>query len=497
MATFKTVVQKMRADGFYPVYIRVTHYRKVGYIKTDKVVHHIDVSKNKEILDNYVLNYCTRKILEFTKKLNKQNLSAWTLREVIDFLTTDERSISFSAYARKYVSKLNEDGRLRSARNYRLAVAHLERYLGTTDVKFSQLTSMAVNFWIETLAKTHRAKEMYPVCVRQIFRAAVLEYNDYDTGLIQIASNPWPKVVIPQSDRTTKRAISPENLRKFFAAPFPESRLCDPLPELGHDVAKLVFCLAGINTVDLYNLQKSDYRKGLICYKRAKTRNSRRDEAYIEMRVEPVIQPLLEKYKTEADDPYLFSFHTRYRDSDSFNANVNHGIKRICKSMGLRKDRWYCVYTFRHSWATVAQNDCGANIAEVGFAMNHSHGHAVTRGYIKFDFSPAWELNAKVIDFVLFSTKRSKQGEADDIDNPLSKQFRLSPKRMVNGRAYFKGEVVAELSDIGFSNVDSVIDRLVPQLPDTIPPRCEVTFRIKDIDTDMEGIYTRTKGKGF
>ena len=215
------------------------------------------------------------------------------------------------------------------------------------------------------------------------------------------------------------------------------------------------------------------------------------------MRVEPVIQPLLEKYKTEVDDPYLFSFHTRYRDSDSFNANVNHGIKRICKSMGLRKDRWYCVYTFRHSWATVAQNDCGANIAEVGFAMNHSHGHAVTRGYIKFDFSPAWELNAKVIDFVLFSTKRSKQGEADDIDNPLSKQFRLSPKRMVNGRAYFKGEVVAELSDIGFSNVDSVIDRLVPQLPDTIPPRCEVTFRIKDIDTDMEGVYTRTKGKGF
>ena len=166
MATFKTVVQKMRVDGFYPVYIRVTHYRKVGYIKTDKVVHHVDVSKNKEILDNYVLNYCTRKILEFTKKLNKQNLSAWTLREVIDFLTTDERSISFSAYARKYVSKLNEDGRLRSARNYRLAVAHLERYLGTTDVKFSQLTSMAVNFWIESLAKTHRAKEMYPVCVR-------------------------------------------------------------------------------------------------------------------------------------------------------------------------------------------------------------------------------------------------------------------------------------------------------------------------------------------
>ena len=58
--------------------------------------------------------------------------------------------------------------------------------------------------------------------------------------------------------------------------------------------------------------------------------------------------------------------------------------------------------------ATVAQNDCAANIAEVGFGMNHSGSHTVTRGYIMLDFSPAWELNAKVIDFIFFSTARSK-----------------------------------------------------------------------------------------
>ena len=34
--------------------------------------------------------------------------------------------------------------------------------------------------------------------------------------------------------------------------------------------------------------------------------------------------------------------------------------------------------------------------------MNHSHGRTITRGYIKLDFSPAWELNAKVIDFIFF-----------------------------------------------------------------------------------------------
>lgn len=38
MATLKACVQKMRNDGFFPVYIRVTHNRTTQYIKTDKMV---------------------------------------------------------------------------------------------------------------------------------------------------------------------------------------------------------------------------------------------------------------------------------------------------------------------------------------------------------------------------------------------------------------------------------------------------------------------------
>lgn len=176
---------------------------------------------------------------------------------------------------------------------------------------------------------------------------------------------------------------------------------------------------------------------------------------------------------------------------------MNNGIKQLCKSMGIPKERWYSAYTFRHTWGTVAQNDCGASIAEVAFGMNHSHGHTITRGYIKIDFTPAWELNAKVIDFIFFSTAKSKQGMARGVDEPADKLFRLSPKRMVYARAYFRGEVLAEVSDIGFGTVDEVIARLAGQLPDTIPTGCAVQFRIKDVDADREAVYERTKGKGF
>lgn len=497
MATFKPCVQKQRSDGFYPVYIRVTHQRKVGFIKTDKVVSKKGVTASKEIKDTFVSNFCTTLILDYTTRLNSFDTSRWSVKEVIDFLQTGDSDICFSDYARQHIGRLINNGQDRTARNYELALGHMERYFGTTQVMFSQLTSTAMTLWIKSLESTHRAKEMYPVCMRQVFRAAVKEMNDYDNDIIRIKTNPWIKVQIPQSDRTTKRAISAEDCRRFFAAPLPPSKMAEPLPELGHDIAKLVLCLAGMNTIDLYELKKEDYKRGRFCYKRAKTRHSRKDEAYFEMRIEPVILPIIEKYKADDDSPYFFNFHSRYTSSDSFCANVNNGIKQICKSLGLPKEKWYSVYTFRHTWATIAQNDCGANIAEVGFAMNHSHGHTVTRGYIKLDFTPAWELNAKVIDFVLFSTKKSKQGMADDIDNPVDKQFKLSPKRMVYARAYFQGAVIAEVTDIGFSNVDEVMQRLVPKFPSTIPMRSEVTFRIKDVDTDKEGIYVRTKGKGF
>ena len=497
MATFKPCVQKQRSDGFYPVYIRVTHQRKVGFIKTDKVVSKKGVTASKEIKDTFVSNFCTTLILDYTTRLNSFDTSRWSVKEVIDFLQTGDSDICFSDYARQHICRLINNGQDRTARNYELALGHMERYFGTTQVMFSQLTSTAMTLWIKSLESTHRAKEMYPVCMRQVFRAAVKEMNDYDNDIIRIKTNPWIKVQIPQSDRTTKRAISAEDCRRFFSAPLPPSKMVDPLPELGHDIAKLVLCLAGMNTIDLYELKKEDYKRGRFCYKRAKTRHSRKDEAYFEMRIEPVILPIIEKYKADDDSPYFFNFHSRYTSADSFCANVNNGIKQICKSLGLPKEKWYSVYTFRHTWATIAQNDCGANIAEVGFAMNHSHGHTVTRGYIKLDFTPAWELNAKVIDFVLFSTKKSKQGMADDIDNPVDKQFKLSPKRMVYARAYFQGAVIAEVTDIGFSNVDEVMQRLVPKFPSTIPMRSEVTFRIKDVDTDKEGIYVRTKGKGF
>lgn len=86
---------------------------------------------------------------------------------------------------------------------------------------------------------------------------------------------------------------------------------------------------------------------------------------------------------------------------------------------------------------------------------------------------------------------------ARDVDERKDTLFRIAPKYMVYARAYFRGEVLAELSDIDFSNIDEIVVRLAAKLPDTIPDRCAVQFRIRNVDTDREAVYERTKGKGF
>lgn len=495
MATFKAVVRRPRTDGFYSVYIRVTHRRQTLFIKTDKMLTKRELTRGGEISDAFVLQFCTQKILEYQERLNRHDISQWTGTQVVEFLTTPEEVMPFSDYARKHIDRMIDRGQERNAKNYQLALQHMERYFGTTKVKFAQLTSINVNKWIATLSGTARAKEMYPVCIRQIFRAAIDELNDYDNGLIRVKTNPWGKVKIPAADRPNKKAITAEACRAFFAAPLPESKMADPLPELGRDVAMMSLCLAGMNTIDIFNLRKEDYHGGIIHYKRAKTTKSRTDDAYIEMRVPEVIKPLFDKYRAGEHTDRLFRFCDRFSTSDSFCANVNTGIKQICKSMGMPKEQWYCVYTFRHTWATTAQNDCDATIAEVGFAMNHSHRHTVTRGYVMPDFSPAWRLNEKVIDFIFFSDATSRRmAKEQPEDDGL---FRISPKMLIRAAAFFQGKCLANFEDIGYSNIEEVTKALVTQFPADIPDRSMVQFKIVNLDNGKVYVYEHQKGKGF
>lgn len=493
--SMKPVVQKPRKDGFWPVYIRFNYNGRCQFWKTSKVVSSNYVESKSEISDPYVLNYCSQLILEWMEKLNHVDYSLWSVKEIVEYATTNESMISFTDYAQAYIENMEKP---RTAKNYLLALRHLERFMGTSELMFQSLTETRLNAWIDSMVSEgkKRAKEMYPVCIRHIWRTAMKELNDPERGIILVRSYPWDRITIPKSDDSVKQAKSPNALRTFFSCAVPSRPFAMSLMEFGRDVAKIAFCLGGMYCVDLYELNKEDYYDDVIHYNRAKTRHCRRDSAYMEMRVPELLKPLFKKYRSTTGSNALFCFRDLYSSEESFCANVNTGIRQICqKILGLTKEEDYSILTFRHSWATIAFNELGLDWQAVAFAMNHGSAHRVTQTYVKKDFSPAWELNEKVVDFIFFSDNPGKE-ELRRQEKKLDTD-RISKTNLMRGTAFYKGKVVAEEEKMGFTNKGQLVALLIKRLPKSIPVGAIVQFVVENLDKGGKWIYEHQKGKGF
>ena len=484
MATLKATVKSKRKDGMYVVYIRFAHNRKVSYLRTSWMVNDKGLSRNKkDILDPYVIQQTSKLIDQYYNTLNRIDTQDWTVKEIVDYIQKGKDGISFSMYARKHIEKMKVRGQERTSRDYKWALYSLEKFAGGNEVMFSQLTYSFLSRWIYSLSQTARSKNKYPINIRQIHKAAMLEYNDEERG-IQLITNPWPKISIPKEDTPNKRAISPNMLRRFFAVVPDFSRFTHPLQELGQDIALISFCMCGINSIDLFYAKKSQYHNGIFHYNRRKTSKSRSDNAYFEIMVPQFIKLTFEKYLSkDMASPWLFDFQDRLSTSDSFNANINAGISQICKKVS--PDFHASLYSFRHSWATIAQNGCGASLGDVDFALNHST-FKLARVYTKIDYSPAWELNEKVIDYVFFSNEDIEKSE--DANTFFE---RMSKYNLIRGEAFICGNRVCVIEDSGFTNVEQVIMKLLVSLPNDISRPSKVQIKITNLDKKQTQLYQR------
>ena len=483
MAILKATVRFKNKRGLYPVYIRFTQVKQVAYVKTSWVVNDKGLNPNKrDIIDPFVNQQTSLLIESYYNQLNQIDTSNWSVSEIVNYVTELNHELSFSDYARKHIDKLIGRGQERTSRNYKWALNHMERFAETDNILFSRLTSAFLNRWIESLSTTNRCKEQYPVCIREVYKAAMKEYNDEERGIVRL-KNPWGNVTIPRSDIPVKRAISASMLRKFFNVVPDRSRFTHPLMEVGQDVALISFCMCGLNAVDIFNAKKDQYVNGIFHYERQKTRMSRSDKGYFEIRVPEFLKPTFEKYLSrKVGSPWLFNFHDRLSTSDSFSANVNIGIKQIWEKVDPNFKA--SLYAFRHSWATIAQNECGATMNEVDFGLNHST-NKMAKVYVQVDYTPAWILNEKVIDFIFFTDKESKFVEKED------KTFdRISKYNNIRAEAFVMGKKVCALEDTGFTNVDQIMDKLTTLLPKKIK-NARVQFKVTNVDKNLTQMYQR------
>ena len=218
-----------------------------------------------------------------------------------------------------------------------------------------------------------------------------MEYNDEDLGVIRIAHNPFIKYKIPKNPVTRKRSLTAEQIRAIKSYSVPDNMTG---VMIARDVFIMSFIMVGMNSVDMYYLGIPN--KGRLEYERRKTMNRRSDRAFISINVEPELLPYLERYKDSLGDR-SFNFFVRYSTHKQFVHKVNAHLKKVGDELGIPD---LTLYAARHSWATIARNECGISMDDVAMCLNHKSGHDVTDTYIKKDWSRIDRANRKVLDYV-------------------------------------------------------------------------------------------------
>lgn len=326
-----------------------------------------------------------------------------------DKLSGKPDGINFFDFAESHIQQLIKEER-RLYQSYNAMLSRLEEFTGNRILMFSDITS-AFLFNFDKFLRTSDSKQgfgkisssgvrLYIGKIQHLFNMAKLKYNDEDAGIIKIANNPFVKYKLPKVNEIKKKALSAEDIRniKEFDVPVNMKGTL-----IARDVFIMSFLLCGMNTVDMYYLKPAI--NGRFEYERRKTAGRRDDKAFISIRIEPELEPYISRYNDEVGDR-AFNFFLRYSSDKQFVTKVNGNLKYIGDALGIEN---LTLYAARHSFATIARNDCGVSMDDVAMCLNHKSTHSITDIYIKKDWKRIDEVNRKVIDYVF--GKKEKAGE--------------------------------------------------------------------------------------
>ena len=429
MATFKICIFKhqKRVDDKYPVSIRVYWQNKYAYIKTDYYVSEKQIDKKTfKVKDVFLLNDLNSRILQYedikVRKLNSR-INLYSAKELADYLQQESRpgtdpGIDFLQFAQAHINRLVSRGKCSTAQPMISTIRALQDYCnGRNKIPISEITVKFLHGF-ETYLRgerilkrknqhgtivTTKSKGLsdisladYMACLRTIFNSAIDEFNDPDKDEVRILHYPFRKYKIDKSMPSRKRNLSVAQVTEIR-----DSILTTVRGSLARDVFMLSFYLVGSNLVDLYQALPVQYARGRFSYHRQKTSGRRSDRAFISIKVEPEAKILFEKYR-DPSGQRLFNFHRLYTTPHIFSSNINLGLKQIAKS--LKSTVPVSTYYARHSWATIARNDCGVSKDDVHQALNHADdGMKVTDIYIAKDWSRIDKANRLVLDLLLVS----------------------------------------------------------------------------------------------
>lgn len=439
--------QKKDDKGSYNVKIAVAHKGGTGYISTDINVVKSQLTPKLKIKDNTVLIKVLKKIKPYEEILEDifYDISQMTAPELARHLedkkerrdreNTDASTIDFVKFSENHIKKIRAEGkqgidnpvlleqkrkrkddRERYADKIQTTLWSLCDFLPGRNIAVTDISARMLQGYEDYLKSprtmtrsdqfgrqvTTTRKGLsessvidYMVNIRTLFNAALKYYNDDEQGILIIKHYPFTKYEIGQKKEREKRDFDWEIIRHVRDI---EDQVDKPNVNLGRDVFMLQFYLAGMNTVDLYNVTK--FNGGKLTYNRTKTRRVRKDNALMIITVPAEALPLMAKYKDHTGNR-VFNFYQSYSSPQTFNRSVGRGMKAISEKLikSNKLDEALHGYDARRGWADIAFNLMDISKDTVGLGLNHvDKDHKTTEIYIKKKFSKMDEANRQMLD---------------------------------------------------------------------------------------------------
>lgn len=393
--SYKPVIlyQQIRRDGSCNVKIRITHKRKSKYIPTSITASKGDYDKEYQLKNSVILRLSDL-LKSIGSVLESKTVFEWDMMdidEVYSYLSAKMRpsekfQLDFFEWGEQFLKGKSEGTRS----NYKCALSAFEQFLDTRVFDISGVTSSLMrrfeNYLIDKHGKDARAVSLYTSSISTIHAEARRTYNDNELGDVLIR-NPFEFYTPPKQKPTLKRTIEFDVIQ----------RLIDIREHLGEyhklavDIYLLSFCLMGTNIPDLYDAERKD---DVILYNRTKTRSRRFDKAAMQIRLEPICNPIISDL-LDVDNKKAFIFYKKYNNYKSIADKANDRLKEVAKVMGVEP---FTMYSARHTWASIAYS-IGIPKSLINDCLCHvDPDMAVTDIYIKKDWSVMWEANLKVLE---------------------------------------------------------------------------------------------------
>jgi integrase len=413
----KILSHHLKADGTYNVKIRITHKMVKRYIDTEHFVTQKQLTKKLALKDPFIEQQLQTLLIKYRQEISKldDKLEFMNADQIRDHLVGKDEAIDFIKFCDEHIKRLKNEGRGGTASNQMTVRNSLADYFQHQKVSVMMITSTMLTSYEHflrgerELIRNNQNKDVtinkkglsdaglynHMRDLRTLFNAARAKYNDEELGIVRVPHYPFKKYKIGSPPLTRKRNLeSGLILRLINTKTEPNSRA-----ELAKELFHLSFLLCGINAADLYHCSADNINYGRIEYNRAKTKARRRDKAFISINIPEKAQLLLGKYLGKLKD--------RYCSVNALDTALSKGMKALCKEAGLSGITFYWA---RHSFASIARNDCRFSKDDIALSLNHvDNGHSVTDIYIAKDWNIVDEVQEAVIATLTSKDKKPKK----------------------------------------------------------------------------------------